>query len=500
MEVDVLRLSRSALSSLPAAVYRPRFDPALLKSGILHLGCGSFHRAHQVAATQAAIHHAGDDGLRWGIVSATMRRPTLTDQLRQQDNCYTLLTREPDGTVASVMAAISEAVFAGADPGVLIGRIADPLIRIVTLTVTASGYHITAEGRLDPESDAIREDLSRPFPHTAPGILVAGLDLVRQRGGVPPVVLSCDNVAENGDTLRQVVMDYAALRGDDALSAWIGAHVVFPNTMVDRITPPFQEADVEDARRLLGGVDDAIPVSAEPWFQWIIQAFDGERPFWEAHPGTRFVRDVGVFERAKLQMLNGTHMILAYAGGLADLPTVAEAATDPALGAIATHFMRHEQSAGVALSDEDLDSYAAGLMTRFCNPGIAHDVERIGRNGSAKMAARVIAPMRENLEAGRPVTGAVLLIACWIRWFALHEQEALEIGLTDPRADVLRQICADARDDHRAQAEAFLAMEEVFGPPLPDHDGQVAAIADMLRRLTDGDVRAVLREVAKTCS
>lgn len=462
----------------------------------MHLGCGSFHRAHQVAATQAAIGREGETGLRWGIVSASMRRPDLARQLREQDNLYTLLTREPHGTVASVMAAITEAVFAGDEDAHLVARIADPRTRLVTLTVTASGYYLTADGRLDPQATAIRQDLARVAPRTAPGLLTAGLTLVRQNGHVPPVVICCDNVTENGSTLRQLVMDYAALRGEDALAAWIGEHVVFPDTMVDRIAPPPKETDREDAKRLLGGIEDEIPVSAEPWFQWIIERFDGPRPLWEAHPGTRFVRDVGIFERAKLQMLNGTHMLLAYVGGLANLPTMAEAATDPSLGLIATEFMRREQSVGVDLSPDEIDSYASDLMTRFRNPGIVHEVERIGRNGSAKMATRVIAPMRENLEAGRPVTGAVLLVASWIRWFALHEQEALEVALLDPRAAALRRICAEARGDHAAQAEAFLAMEEVFGPPLPRHEEQVAAIATMLRRLTEEDVGAVLREIA----
>ncbi|MDG6095585.1 mannitol dehydrogenase family protein [Acetobacter sp. AN02] len=489
-------LNYAALSHLPPGVHRPRFDPAALGRGIVHLGCGNFHRAHQAVATQAAIGEEGTDGLRWGIVSAGMRRPDLARKLNRQDNLYTLLTREPAGTVTSVIGAIREAIFAGDDPAGLPARIADPETAIVTLTVTASGYYQMADGGLDPAADDIIADLRTARPRTALGILTRGLDIIHRKGGTPPVIISCDNVSNNGVTLRQAVLDFAALEGNDALAAWIGRNVQFPDTMVDRIAPPLSDDDIEDARKNLGGYQDKVPVSAEPWFRWIISRFDGPRPRWEAHPGTKFVGDVEVFERAKLQMLNGAHMLLAYAGGLAGLNTVAEAAEDPTLGRITAYFMRNEQTAGVDLAPEDLNDYAQQLMTRFRNPGIVHDVERIGRNGSAKMAARIIRPMRENIEAGKPVTCARLLVACWIRWFALHEQEALEISLTDPRADTLRQICAEARDDHKAQAEAFLAMEEVFGPPLPDHETQVAAIARILRRLTEEDVPALLSEIA----
>ncbi|GAJ28152.1 mannitol dehydrogenase family protein [Acidomonas methanolica] len=495
-----MRLCREALAHLPSHVYRPDYDVSRLQPGIVHLGCGSFHRAHQVTATQAAINAMGEKGLRWGIATTAMRRPELVRQLARQDNLFTLLTREPHDTTASVIGSITDSLFAGDPEANLAGRIADPRTRIVTLTVTASGYYLTADNRLDPEADAILADLRRldedQPARTATGLLVQGLAQVRAGGGVPPVILCCDNVAHNGATLRRAVTDFAALSGRDALADWIEATVQFPDTMVDRITPTTFADDIADARRLLGGIEDAVPVPAEPWFEWIIGEFEGPRPDWEAHEGTQFVPDVAVFERAKLQMLNGTHMILAYVGGLAGLTTIAEAAADPVLGPIAAHFMRNEQSAGVELPAPRLDRYTRNLMKRFRNPAIVHQVERIGRNGSAKMAARVIRPMRENLLAGRPVTGAVLLIASWIRWFALHEQEALEISITDPRAKSLRLICAEARDDHRAQAEAFLAMEEVFGPPLPRYDHIVSEIAALLHRFDTQEIRQVLADLA----
>lgn len=369
------------------------------------------------------------------------------------------------------------------------------MTKIVTLTVTASGYYLSADGQLDITEARVRSDFNNPKPVTAVAFLTRGLHKVRQQGTTPPVIICCDNVSHNGVTLRKAVIAFAEAEGQVALARWIETHVQFPDTMVDRIVPTPNQDDIIDARRLLAGIDDAIPVSAEPWFQWIIQHFDGPRPLWEAHLGTRFVHDVDMFERAKLQMLNGSHMLLAYVGQLAGRETIAEAASDPLLGPLARRFMRYEQTAGLDLNARELDDYSDELMSRLKNPAIVHEAERIGRNGSAKMAARVIRPMRENIAAGRDVTGGVLLIASWIRWFALHEQEALEISLEDSRAAALKKICAESRDDHAAQAEAFLAMEEVFGPSLPNHDKYVADIAKMLRRISDQDVHEVLRSI-----
>ncbi|MFT9258001.1 MAG: mannitol dehydrogenase family protein [Acetobacter sp.] len=489
-------LNHAALSCLPAPVRRPAFDPARLSTGIVHLGCGNFHRAHQAVATQAAIDAEGDAGLKWGITAATMRRPGLARHLRAQDNLYTLLTRKPQGSSASVIGSIHESIFAGDDAVGLPERIAIPQTRIVTLTVTASGYHLKPNGRLNPQADAIRADLNAERPRTAVGILTAGLARVRENGGTPPVILSCDNVTENGATLRQSVLDFAALQGHDALAAWIERNVQFPNTMVDRIAPTTTARDKADARHLLGGLEDKVPVSAEPWFQWIIGPFDGPRPAWEAHAGTRFVSDVSVFERAKLQMLNGSHMLLGYVGALAGLDTVAAATRDPALAELTTRFIRDEQSAGVALSADELDSYTQSLMTLFRNPSIVHEAARIGRNGSVKMTDRVMAPLRANLLAGRPAPGATLLIAAWIRCCALQEQGAPGMTLTDPHLETLQRACAATRDNPEAQARTFLAMQNVFGPALPDHDRQVQAVASMLHQLSQDNLPAFLRRLA----
>lgn len=492
------RLQYQTLETLPVTVQRPTFHPAQLQSGILHLGCGNFHRAHQAIATQAAIQAEGDTGLQWGITAVSMRRKTIAEKLARQNGLYTVLQRGPEKTKATVSAAIKEAIYAPEDFLGLTKRIADPKIKLVTLTVTASGYLVEpSSGKLLAEHPEIVKDLnslskmtSRPL--TTVGALAAGLSRVHQEGGAPPVILSCDNVASNGTTLRQAVIDFAALL-DDRLSQWIAGNVRFPNTMVDRIVPETKPQDILDAQRLLGGVRDEAPVSAEPWFQWVIEDFEGARPKWEA-AGARFVNNVEPYELAKLRMLNGTHMLLAYVGVLAGKKTISEAAKDKTIGEIALKFMLDEQSTGVPFSQEMLTEYAGELMQRFKNPGITHLLQRIGRNGSQKMAFRVLEPMRENIIAGRSYKTALLLIASWIRLLALHEENDLTIELTDPRAAMLSQLCRNTKDDYMEQARAFLDIEEIFGAPLPNHHQIAMEIGELIKRLAQEPIQHVLAD------
>jgi len=497
-------LNRRSLGSLGAHVRVPRFDPAHLRTGIVHLGCGNFHRGHQAVATQAAIEIEGQAGLRWGIASAAMRRPDLPRILQRQDNLYTLLQRDRDATRGIVVGSISEALFAPEDKPGIAPRIASPDTAIVTLTITAAGYCLEpSSGLLDANHDDIAHDVvsgafgqsaagNLPKLKSAIGILAHGLARVRAAGHRPPTILSCDNLSANGASLRAAVSQFCSLAGDDALATWVEQKVQFPDTMVDRIVPPPSEHDAHDASVLLGGLRDDAALSAEPWFQWIITDFEGPRPMWHK-AGALLVSDVTPFEIAKLRMLNGTHMLLAYVGALAGLQTIADAANDPVIGELATRFMRDEQGAEVAFHPDDRDRYALELMERFRNPAILHQMERIGRNGSVKIATRIIEPMRENIIAGRSTTGAILLIASWIRWFALHEQDELDVTLDDPRIDALADICRDERENFRGQAEAFLAMEEVFGPPLPNHDAIVHAIAQVLADLSNADALDVFR-------
>ncbi|MBB5912077.1 fructuronate reductase [Nocardia transvalensis] len=484
----VPRLSARNLSRLPPGVARPQFAPSALSTGIVHLGCGAFHRAHQALATQHAIGADGDR--RWGIAAIAMSSPDVVTALRAQDNLYTTLLHDGGRTRAEVVGTITEAVHAPTDPVGVARRIADPRVRVVTLTVTTDGYCVSpVTGRLDAGCDRVVADLRRRArPGTAIGMLVAGLAEVRRRGGIPPAVISCDNMTANGRQLRSAVMDFAALH-DDRLAAWIGRNVRFPCSVVDRIVQPGSATDAAVARNWLGGIDDRAPVSAESFLTWTIEDFDGERPRWEA-AGARFVGDVTDHEKAKLRLLNGTHLLLAYLGASAGHATIAQAAADPALAALARQFMLCEQAPTLALSGAELHRTVDDLLRRFRNPAIRHDMTRVGRNGSDKLRPRVVAAMSDNIAVRRPTPAAILTIAAWIRWFEAPCADGAVMRPDDPRAEELAGLAAEA-DPHR-RAELFLRRADIFGA-IPDRDRVARAVGDAVTELSRDSVTDVVR-------
>lgn len=476
------RLSRATLGEVPAAVKRPLFEVSKLRSGILHFGCGAFHRGHQAVVTQHAIEAEGAAGLRWGIASASMNRSHTPDLLRPQDGLYTVMQRSGEEVKAEVIGALSEVLHAPSDPRGLPARLADPQTQLVTLTITANGYTLEPSShRLQADHPHILHDLDPAVrPKSAIGNLCRGLAQVREAGARPPVIISCDNVSQNGRTLRRAVIDFAALSGDDALAAWIEGKVQFPCTMVDRIVPAAKPRDQHDAQVLLGGLVDEAPLSVEPFIAWVIESFEGDRPRWEKTGKARFVSSVEPFELAKLRLLNGTHMLLAYAGALCGHETIAGASNDPLVGPLARRFMLSEQSIGLAFSAQDLEDAVEILMRRFKNPAIRHEVSRIGRNGSVKLATRVMPPLRESLMVGGDIRGGLVLIAAWINWFAPARQGKLE--LIDPLAGRLKALYARHAADPQGLARAFLEQEDIFGPPLPaavvEHLGALLAAID----------------------
>ncbi|MFJ4652772.1 mannitol dehydrogenase family protein [Nocardia sp. NPDC088792] len=482
------RLGVGTLTGLPHTVTRPAFTPRNLGTGIVHLGCGAFHRAHQALVTQHTIAATGDR--RWGIAAVAMSRPDIVHSLRAQDNLYTTLLRDGGEIRAEVVGTITAAVHAPTDRIGVMRRIADPRVRIVTLTVTTGGYCVSPDtGRLDAGSDPVRHDLRcAAKPCTAIGMLVGALAAVRRRGGNPPVVISCDNLTANGRQLRGAVLDFAALR-DDRLADWIARNVQFPCSVVDRIVAPATAIDEAAARNSLGGIDDRAPVSAEPFLTWTIEDFEGERPRWDL-AGARFVTDVTDHELAKLRLLNGTHMLLAYLGALAGHATVAEASADPELAALARQFMLHEQGPTLTLPEPELRRTVDDLLHRFRNPAIRHDMTRVGRNGSGKMMPRVTDAMRENLAAGRPTPGAVLLIAAWIRWFDLCGTRGATMEVIDSRVEDLAALAA-IPDPYR-RARAFLRRTDIFGQ-LPQLDRLQQEVGAALVELSQDDVADVIR-------
>ena len=463
------RLSLKTLDRVPSRIRRPAFDVAAVRPGILHLGCGAFHRAHQAVFTQRAIEAEGTGRpSRWGIIGASLVRPRMRDALTPQDGLYTVLERGRDGVRAELIGAVRQVIFGPDDPAALPAYIADPAISIVTLTVTPSGYCLDgATGRLCPSNPQIQSDLARRVPRSALGVLVNGLDQVRRAGRRPPVIMSCDNLPANGRTLRQATIDHAGLY-DDALSNWIAGSVQFPCSMVDRIVPTSTETDEADAAEMLGLVDRA-PLSAEPFRQWVIEDFEGPRPLWEA-AGAEFVADVTPWETAKLRLLNGTHMAIAYLGALAGLDTVSAVVKEPLFASYALRFMLQEQMPTLPPSGLDIVTYAHRLLERWRNPGIAHQLSRVGRNGSEKLQPRLLASVRENLEAGRAAPCTTLAVAAWICCVSGAGGRNRRADIEDPIRARMQALGQAARHDPQGLARATLELAEVFGEDLVTTD------------------------------
>jgi fructuronate reductase len=477
------RLSFARLASLPSGIVRPGYDVGQIKPGILHLGIGAFHRAHQAWYTDAAMAASGG---AWGIVGASLRAAGMRDGLVAQDCLYTLAEKGAAGTRYRVIGAVRDVVFAPDDPARLPRLIADPAIRIVTLTVTEKGYcHDPASGKLNLAHLDIVHDLAHPVaPVSTIGILVAGLMQRHRAGGAPITLQTCDNLPHNGATLRGIVLEFAA-HADDETAKWIEREVAFPNSMVDRIVPAATDDLIRETEAALG-VHDAAPVQAEPFSQWVIEdTFAAGRPAWEK-VGAEFVADVAPYEEMKLRLLNGSHSMLAYLGYLGGFEYIWQVMREADYVTLMRDMMREEVAPTLALAGKyDLDAYQASIVERFANPALLHRCEQITMDGSQKLPQRLLGTVRANLAAGRPLRRLALAVAAWMRFVAGVDEQGKAIPVRDPLADVLKARASAAGGDPQAIANALLGVEAVFGTDLPRatafRDEVGAAFATLMR-------------------
>jgi fructuronate reductase len=482
-------LSRAALPSLPTGVAVPRYDRERVPVGIIHLGLGAFHRAHQAVYTDDVL----DRDARWGICGVSLKTPRASAALQAQDGLYAVLTKSSDGTSLRVIGALRETLFLGADRAQLMARFADPAVTVVTLTVTEKGYcHDPATGRLNLDHPDIVHDLAAPDAAVSTvGVLVAGL-AARRAAGVGAInVVCCDNLPHNGRVVEGIVATYAQQR-DPALAEWIATHVAFPSTMVDRIVPATTDADIAEVSRRLG-VADAAPVVCEPFGQWVIEdRFIAPRPAWES-AGAQLAADVAPFETMKLRLLNGSHSTLAYLGFLAGHDFIWQASTDPDLAALVERQMVEEiVPTLVAPAATDLSAYCAQLMVRFRNPALPHRTQQIAMDGSQKLPQRLLNTVRARLAAGATIDHLTLAIAGWIRYASGTDEQGRAITVSDPLAPTFAGIAAASAGDAGRLAAGFLDLVPVFGSDLVGHAAFRAAVTAKVVALVRDGVRATL--------
>lgn len=422
------RLSNATIAKLPAEVLVPRYARNSVTPGIVHLGVGAFHRAHQAAYVDACLAD-GESG--WGIVGVSLRSPDTRDALEPQDGLYTLAIRDSAGEQLQVIGSIQSLLVAPEDPGAVLAALTDPRIRIVTLTITEKAYLRAADGSLDGAHPDIVHDLANPgSPKTAHGFLAEALAR-RSIAGTPPfTVLCCDNLPANGATLHRLLVEFAKLR-DAGLGRHVADEVAFPSSMVDRIVPATTDADRARIGQQLG-VEDAWPVMTEPFRQWVIEdRFPAGRPAWERF-GVTMVEDVGPFEDMKLRLLNGAHSGIAYLGLLSGHATVDRAFADPSIRQFVDRLWAEAiptlpQDAGL-----DTTAYTAELADRFSNTALAHRTAQIANDGSQKLPQRIVASALARLEAGLLPEHLSLVVAAWIAACAARGGALPEGHFTDP--------------------------------------------------------------------
>ena len=397
----------TSLAKLPMPVLRPTYDVGKLGIGIVHLGLGAFHRAHQAFYTEDAIGTGGGD---WGIFAVSLRRPDSPHLLRQQDGLFTVETLADEPTYR-IIGCIRGVATAPLEPTVVLQAFAAASTHIVTLTVTEKGYTLGSDGALDFDHPDIANDVRREaMPISTIGWLVSGLDARRKVDGRGLTILSCDNLTNNGTKLRNAVLAFAGTV-DPTLAGWIDHEVRFPNTMVDCIVPATNDA-VRSRVGTATGYADAACVQRESFAQWVIEDdFAGPRPAWET-AGVEFVTDVVPYQLLKLHALNLPHSALAYFGLLRGLKFCREAVNDGQIAAFVDALMAEEVAP--ALPGLNIGAYWHSSRNRIGNPRINHATKQVGEDGSIKLGQRALPLIIANARAGRPTARLVAIVHAWI--------------------------------------------------------------------------------------
>jgi fructuronate reductase len=484
-------------TSAPAGLSLPAYDreSARAAGGVVHLGVGAFHRAHQAVAfdTLLANGHTG-----FSITGVSLRQLDVPEQLNPQDGLYGVLRLDDaEAPALRIVGAIDRVLHAPTERETVIAALADPRTWLVTLTITEKGYgHRPADGALDPTHPEVAQDLANPdAPRSAIGLLVASLARRAAAGLPPPVVLCCDNLPANGRLLRGLVLDYAA-RVQPGLMPWIDAHGVFPCTMVDRIVPATTSED-HAAVVEHWGLEDAGLVKAEPFSQWVVEALDPRlAPL--AQAGVQLVEDVAPFELAKLRLLNGCHSLIAYLGYLGGHAHVAEAMAAPGMRATVSRLMRDEVAPTLrAVPGLDLATYRAALLARFANRALQHRTWQIAMDGSQKLPQRWLATVAARRTAGADVPVLAAGLAAWLQYVSARGLDGAAIDVRDPLASTLARALAAAGPEAGAQVRTLMAERAVFTEALAADAALAAAIEDALTALRRDGVAAVLARLGE---
>lgn len=483
-----MKLSNANLATLPAAIKTPSYDRTALTPGIVHIGLGNFHRAHQAWY----LHRLMEQGLAhdWGIIGAGVRDADAAQRKRlaAQDYLTTLIELDPKGRFAEVIGSMIGFLPVEDGNGPLIAQLARPEIRIVALTVTEGGYYIDpVSNSFDAHHADIQHDVANPnTPMTAFGAIIAALKLRRDAGIGPLTVQSCDNLQGNGDVVRQTVVSLAALCDPD-LAAWIESKCSFPNSMVDCIVPATGPKEIALAQSM--GVEDQAPVTHENFRQWVIEdAFCAGRPAWE-HVGATLTSDVHDFEAMKIRILNGGHRIISDAGEILSVEFISGCMSHPLIN----KFFLKVAGTEIAKQVDDVpgmtpQDYVTLIETRFSNPEIIDTVRRVAFDGSSRQTGFILPTLRDALAAGTAADGLILSQALWARMCAGTREDGSSITPNDPNWDAL-EACARLA---KSNPQAWLDQDNIYGD-LAQHPQVSTRFATWLNMIWSDGVEAALK-------
>ncbi|NMD06726.1 MAG: mannitol dehydrogenase family protein [Phyllobacteriaceae bacterium] len=453
------KLSLVTVRGLRADVPTPRYARSALSQGIVHFGVGNFHRAHLAVYLDELFNMGLNHD--WAIIGAGVMPSdeVMYEKLKSQDFLTTIVEQDANYSAARVTGPMIDFI-PPSQRQRLMATLADPAIRIVSLTVTEGGYMINpATGKFDPNHPALQRDAQNPDdPTSVFGLILHGLKSRKAMGLAPYTVMSCDNVPHNGVVTRNAVAGLARLM-DPKLAEWIEASVAFPNAMVDRITPATSDRERKIASDMFG-IEDNWPVFCEEFKQWVVEDhFPQGRPEFEK-VGAQFVSDVTPFEYMKIRILNGGHAVIAYPGGLLDVHYVHEAMEHPLIHGFFAKVEQEEIIPTVLpVPNTNLQDYYKLIDRRFSNPKIGDTERRLCLDGSNRQPKFIVPVIADNLKAGRSIKGLALESALWCRYCFGTTESGKVIEPNDPVWDRLQALSRKAKDDPLE----WLSMADIYG-------------------------------------
>lgn len=483
-----IKLNQKNLAKIAHKIPCPTYDRSKIKTGIVHVGIGGFHRAHEAYYTDRLLH---DQTITdWGICGIALLEydTKIHNTLKEQDGLYTLIIKELDGSLTKrVVGSIVEYLYAPENPTAVIEKMASNEVKIISLTITEGGYNYSeATKSFDFTNPLIQYDLGHPeAPKTIFGYLTQALKLRKERGLNGCTIQSCDNIQGNGHMAKRMLLSYV-LKAEPQLASWIETNVSFPNSMVDRITPATSASDISNLKET-SGIDDAWPVVCEPFKQWVIEDdFSAGRPAWET-VGAQFVEDVVPYEKMKLSLLNAGHTVLGIIGALRGYDTIDESVHNPEISTFLKNYMDLEVTPTLgALEGIDLDGYKKSLLERFGNINIKDQIDRICSESAAKFPIFVLPTVNANLETKGSIDFAALVIAAWAIYSLGKDENGNALAIKDAMKTILNEKGIAAS---KGNPKAFLEIETIFGQ-LKEEPTFVAAFTVAYNNIVENGIEA----------